>query len=100
MAIVMNMVWEGVTPQQYDDLRTAAGWLEEPPVGGRIHVAAFDDGGVRITDVWDSAEELQAFVETRLMPAVQQVGIPGQPQMEFLPLHELYVPKPDNVLTT
>ena len=39
----------------------------DPPAGVRYHLAAFDARGARITDGRVSAEQLQAFGETRLM---------------------------------
>lgn len=100
MAIMMIMEWEGVTAQQYDDVRAEVGWLRDAPVGGRVHVAAATETGLRITDVWDSAEDFQHFVDARLMPAVEKLGIPGQPEVEVLPLHELFCPRPEDILTT
>ena len=38
------------------------------PAGGVFHVAAIDDAGVHITDVWESEDALNAFLGDRLMP--------------------------------
>jgi hypothetical protein len=100
LAIMVIMEWEGVTRQQYDDVRRAVGWLERAPDGGRCHTAAFGDRGLRITDVWDSAEQFQAFADTRLMPEVQKMDVPGEPNIEILPLHEMYCPGPDTILAS
>ena len=48
--------------------------------------------GLRVVDVWDTAEQFQQFVETRLMPGVAQIGIPGEPAVEVLPIHRLFTP--------
>jgi hypothetical protein len=98
MAIMMTMTWGGITPLQYDELRAEVGWLDDAPAGGRIHVAAFSDRGLQVTDVWESAEEFQSFVDDRLMPAVQQLGLAGEPEVQILPLHELYTPEPGTIL--
>lgn len=98
MAIVMSMVWAGITPLQYDELRAAVGWLDDAPAGGRVHIAAFSDRGLQATDVWESAEDFQSFVDGRLMPAVQELGLAGEPQVQILPLHELYSPQPGTIL--
>ena len=100
MAIMLLYKWEGTTPEQYDAVRAGVGWLENPPTGGRVHVTAFSENALHITDVWDSAEDFQAFAEQRLLPVIQQVGIPGEPTIEILPLHEAYCPVPDTVLLT
>ncbi len=92
--------WKGMTPEHYDQLRAAVGWLEKAPVGGRCHLVAFGDGGARMTDVWDSAEELQDFVNGSLMPGVRNLGLPDQARLSILPLHEMSVPRPDQILAT
>ena len=92
MPIVMNMRWEGVTPEQYDAARDTVHWEGDVPDGALYHVAAFDEWGTYVTDVWESAEQFQRFVETRLMPGVQAVGITGEPQIEIRPAHAIFAP--------
>ena len=92
MAIVMFMKWAGITAEQYDQIREAVNFEEEVPNGAQFHVASFDATGARICDVWDSAEQFDAFVNNRLMPAVQQVGVAGEPQVEILEAHNIFAP--------
>ena len=92
MAIMMRMDWAGATQEQYDQLREAVDWEGDRPDGGMIHLAAFDESGAHITDVWESAESFQRFTEDRLMAGVAKVGIPGEPQVTILPLHALFAP--------
>ena len=77
MAVMMRMDWADATPDQYDELRRVVNWEGDHPDGGMFHVAAFDDAGAHITDVWESAEKFQRFTDDRLMPGVAKVGIPG-----------------------
>ena len=79
MALMMKYEWQGTTPEQYDALRARVGWLTDPPKGGRVHVAAFNERGLQLTDVWDSVEEFEAFLNERLAPAIAEVGIEGEP---------------------
>ena len=88
----MVMRWEGVTPEQYDQVREAVGWERDEPKGGVLHTASFDKSGMTVTDVWESADDFQAFVDQRLMPGVKQVGVPGEPQVQVSPLHALFTP--------
>jgi hypothetical protein len=81
------MRWDGVTPDQYDAVREEVAWEEQPPQGGILHVPWFADGALHITDVWETADDFQSFVSGRLMPIVQRLGIPGEPQVEIHPLH-------------
>jgi hypothetical protein len=71
MPIVMTMQWDGVTVDEYEQVRKLVKWETEQPAGGLFHVASFAAGGLRVTDIWDSAEKFNQFVETRVMPAVQ-----------------------------
>jgi hypothetical protein len=92
MAIVMMMRWPGATLAEYEDVRRISNFEGDPPVGGLLHVCAADGDGLRITDVWESAEDFQRFVESRLMPAVAQAGIQSEPQIEIYPAHNLFTP--------
>jgi hypothetical protein len=87
MPVVMYMEWDGVTPEQYDQARTKVDWETEAPDGAILHVPWFVDSGLRVVDLWDSADHFQRFVDARLMPAVQEIGIAGEPRVAFNPLH-------------
>ena len=92
MATVMQMHWSGITPDQYDALREKVGWEVVAAEGGLLHIAGFDDDGINVTDVWDSPEQFQTFVDERLMPAVDELGVPGQPEVSFSSLHAVWSP--------
>lgn len=94
MRVKMIMQWKGVTPDQYEKLRKLVNWEGDRPKGGLFHVAAFDDKGIRVTDIWESAEEFNHFAETRLNPGVEKIGIKGEPLVEIYPVHAMYVPEP------
>ena len=88
----MTMRWDGVTLEQYDEALKLVRWEEERPDGGTFHVAAHDGQSLRVTDVWESAEQFQRFVDQRLMPGVASLGLPGEPQVEILPAHRVFIP--------
>lgn len=82
MSIVVRFQPTGMTKQQYDEadqrLREAGAW---PPDGMDYHVCFGDDGDLRVSEIWDSREQLEAFGE-RLMPILSEVGIqPGDPEI-------------------
>lgn len=78
-----------VTTEQYDEsirrLEKSGDWL---PEGLESHVAfKSDDGKFRVSEIWDSREQFEAFGE-RLMPVLKDVGIePGRP--ELLEIHNI-----------
>jgi hypothetical protein len=92
MAIMMQMVWQGVTAEQYDQVRVGTRFETDRPAGGIFHVAAVDGDTLRVTDVWESAEAFNAFVEGRLMPCVQSLGITSQPQVNIYTAINVYNP--------
>jgi hypothetical protein len=87
MAITMRMHWDGVTPDQYDRVRDLVGWERDRAAGGILHQAWFVGDQLNVCDVWESAEDFNAFVEHRLMPGVADAGVVGQPEVQILPLY-------------
>jgi predicted ester cyclase len=92
MPVMMIMKWPGVTPEQYDRARAIVNWEGDVPAGALFHVIAFDGDGLRVTDVWDSAEDFQRFTEERLTPGVSQLNLPGEPIIEIYPTHRIFAP--------
>jgi hypothetical protein len=77
-----------VTTEQYDDtirrLEKVGDW---PPQGLDYHVAFKSNGKFRVSEIWDSREQFEAFGQ-RLMPVLKEVGIePGEPEM--LEIHNI-----------
>ena len=93
MAYVMQMRWDGVTKQQYDELRPVVQWETEHPDGAYFHVAYFDDAGINVVDVWESPAHFDRFFQERLGPGVQQVGVQGQPDVTWHEAHAIYNPQ-------
>jgi hypothetical protein len=83
MSIVVRFPLSNVTKQQYDSVHSA---LEKsgdwPPAGCLIHVAFGDDQNVRVSEIWESQEQLQAFGE-KLQPKLAAAGIQlaGEPEI-------------------
>ncbi len=73
-----------VTTQQYDEtLRRLEQSGDFPPDGLEYHVAFVgSDGNFRVSEIWDSQEQLEAFGRT-LMPLLAEVGIElaGEPEV-------------------
>jgi hypothetical protein len=91
MGVVMSLNWAGVTPEQYDAVRRIVNWEDATPEGAVMHAAWFDSSGLRITDVWDSREDFERFMAGRVMPAVAQVGVAGEPDVKVTGLHRRFV---------
>jgi hypothetical protein len=93
MPVSVSVVMPEVSKEQYDRLRDEVGWLEDPPVGGIVHVAWIEGADLHGLDVWETAEAFITFAEQRLGPALAKLGLDIEPQATFQPTHEVYVPK-------
>lgn len=94
MATVMSMHWPQVSREQYEQARREVRWETETPAGAKYHVSWFGDDGFHVFDVWETPEHFQTFVQTRLMPAVQRIGIQGEPKVTLAPAHAIFAPNP------
>jgi hypothetical protein len=88
MSVLIRFAPASLTAQEYDEAQRT---LERegiwPPDGLDFHVCFGSDGQLRVSEIWDSREQLDAFGQ-RLMPVLQAQGIdPGQP--EILDIHNI-----------
>lgn len=90
MSTVIIQKWDGLTPEQYDQLREHVQWDRDIPAGMTYHVASYDEDTLHMTDVWDSEEQFVAFVQTRIIPGLQQLGIEGMPQSIVNQAHDVF----------
>lgn len=78
-----------INKSQYDALRKEVNWEKQQPQGGVFHAASFDDSGnIHVADIWESAEAMNSFVETRLAPAMQKLQI-TPPDVAVYPTHNI-----------
>jgi hypothetical protein len=82
MSILVRFTPSSVTKEQYDaSIRQLEEQGDFPPDGAEYHCAYFVDGGLRVSEVWDSREQFEAFGE-RLMPLLAEIGIDaGEPEI-------------------
>lgn len=88
MSVLIRFAPAALTAEQYDEsIRRLQKAGEFPPDGLDYHVCFGSAGNLRVSEIWDSREQLEAFGE-RLMPLLAEVGIePGEP--EVLEIHNL-----------
>jgi hypothetical protein len=83
------MTAPNVTTEQYDEsirrLEKSGAWL---PEGLEYHVAFRSNGNFRISEIWDSREQMDAFGERR-MPVLKDVGIEFSGEREMLEIHNI-----------
>ena len=88
MSVLIRFAPQGLTAEKYDEsIRKLEEGGDFPPDGLEMHVCFGSDGELRVSEVWDSAEQLDAFKD-RLLPVLSEVGIdPGKP--EVVDVHNL-----------
>ncbi len=78
-----------ITKEIYESLRKEIGWETRQPPGAIFHAAGLDEAGhIHVADVWESAEALKAFVDSRLLPAMKKLGVPP-PTATVYPAHNI-----------
>ena len=97
MAVLVTQELPGVSQKLYDGVNEKINAVAGPPAGLIVHASGPADGGWRIVDVWESAEDFERFREERLRPAVmayaQEAGVdPGTPQTTLWELHDVIKP--------
>jgi hypothetical protein len=78
-----------VTTEQYDEtMRRLQESGDFPPDGLEYHVAFGSEGDFRVSEIWDSREQFEAFGE-RLMPLLTEVGIELAGEPEILDVYNI-----------
>ena len=82
MSVLIRFSPPALTAEQYD---TVVARLNEegvfPAEGLDYEVCFGSQGNLKVSQVWDTKEHMEAFGQ-RLMPILQEVGIdPGQPEV-------------------
>ena len=78
-----------MSSEKYDETMPsieAAG--EFPPDGLEFHVAFSSGGSFRVSEIWDSVEQFEAFGQ-RLMPILTENGIELDGPPEVLEIHNI-----------
>ena len=88
MSIVVRFAPTSLTAEQYDEsVRRLTESGDFPPDGMDYHVCFGTEGNLRVSEIWDSREQLAAFGEV-LMPVLADIGIEaGEP--EVLDVHNI-----------
>ena len=89
MSIVVRFNPTNLTTEKYDEsvrrLEEAGAW---PPDGLEYHVFFGSEGNLRVSEVWDSREQMEAF-GARLMPILADVAIEFSGAPEIFEVHNI-----------
>ena len=93
MSIVVRFPVIGLTRQQYDEvsrrLEEAGMW---PPDGMQLHVLFGTEGDLKVSEIWESPQQLTAFSE-QLLPVLNEVGVQASGDPEIFEVHQLELPQ-------
>jgi hypothetical protein len=93
MSIVVRYPVVGLTRQQYDEvsrrMEEAGAW---PPDGLQLHVLFGTEGDLKVSEIWESPEQLTAFGE-QMQPVLHEVGVQVAGAPEVFEVHELEQPR-------
>ncbi len=97
MAVAMFMHWPGMTSDQYDAVMARLDLDVNPAAGSVLHLAVLTDEGLESCDVWQTEQAFHSFLEQRMLPVVSELELEGEPQIQLVPLHNLYAADPDMI---
>ena len=90
MSIVARFSPVGLTKEKYDAAESTfedAG-IQFPPEGLELHICFGEDGDLRVSEVWDSREQMDTFGE-KLMPVLANAGVEFSGEPEVFEVHRL-----------
>jgi hypothetical protein len=90
MSIVVRFTPTNLTTEKYDESSRRfeeAGLL--PPDGLDYHVCFGSEGNLRVSEIWDSREQLEAFGK-QLMPILAETGIEFSGEPEIFEVHNIF----------
>ena len=90
MSIVVRFNPTNVNREKYDESlrRLEKAGLWPSPAGLQLHVAFGPEDNMRVSEIWDSREQLQAYGE-KLMPLLADAGIQFSGDPEIFEAHNI-----------
>ncbi len=93
MSVVVRHQPRGLTREKYDEvsrrMEEAGIW---PPDGLQMHVLFGTEGDLKVSEIWESPEQLQAFLD-RAMRVFDEVGVLLSGEPEIFEVHQLEMPQ-------
>ena len=94
MAVAVVLEFQNATLDQYDKVCELMGLTPKGPgpKGAISHWVTKTDGGIRVTDVWESKEQFEKFAQEQIGPYSAQAGITEPPETTFHEVHNYFTP--------
>ena len=90
MSIVVRFSPKSMTTAQYDEAvrRHDEVGVKLPPDGMEYHICFGPEGNLRVSEIWDSREQLEAYGKD-LMPILAATGIEIAGEPEIFEIHKI-----------
>jgi hypothetical protein len=89
MTILAIHTGNGITKDMYENARKEVNWEGNAPSGVIFHAASFDNSGnLHVADIWESEDQWNNFLNTRLMPYMQKAKVPPV-RTEIFQIHNI-----------
>ena len=94
MAVGLSIRFSDGTAEQYDAVHAEMGVEADPPDGMIFHSAGPIKDGWGIIDFWESRAQFDAFLESRVGPAMDALGDAAlpPPEVKEFPVHNITAP--------
>jgi len=93
MMYVTTLDVMGLTAEEYRTLLDKMGVETHPAANIFLHLTTTIEGGYRVVEIWDSKEGFEEFLQKRLAPANQALGINRKISITVTPLHNFFGPR-------
>jgi hypothetical protein len=93
MTVVSTLDIADLTAAEYRKVMDQLGVEKRPEGGIYLHLTTPTEGGFRVVEVWDDKEGFDRFVEQRLAPASEAVGVERSMEITVTPLHNFFAPR-------
>jgi hypothetical protein len=97
MTVVSTLGITDLTGPEYRAVMDELGVEQRPESGIYVHLTTPTDAGFRVVEIWDQKENFDRFVERRLVPANQALGLDRATEITVRPLHNLFAPRLDEL---
>jgi hypothetical protein len=93
MTVVSTLDVHGLTAQEYRAVMDELGVETRPEGGIYLHLTTPIELGFRVVEPWDDKEGFDRFVEQRLAPAGEAIGLDREMTIAVTPLHNFFAPR-------
>jgi hypothetical protein len=92
MLFVTTLDVSGLKPEEYRAVLDEMGVENRPAAGIFLHLTT-TDFGYRIIEIWDDKEGFEDFLEKRLGPTSNAIGLNRKTDISITPLHNIFGPR-------